>query len=171
MTNAPYAIIQGTGNSKPGRDLLDITSRLGVDFGQLDLYRQAMIQETDTSSGTLSVRGDNTSGQVTLASGHGIVTGQLFDIAWSGGARSAVVAGTVSGNNIPIGGGTGDNLPVQDTALTSSHYATVANVVKFNTGDGSTIDPNTACRAFHEIASFYAICSAALLQLVARFKQ
>ncbi len=69
-------------------------------------------------TGTLSTRTDNTSGTITGASGHGVTTGAVLDVYWDAGQRVGVTVGTVSGNSIPISSGTGDNLPVADTALT-----------------------------------------------------
>lgn len=168
-TNAPYHINQG--QSKLGRDQVEIAERLGTEFSRADRHRQVMIQQTDRPTGTLTVRSDNTSGMVTLVSGHGVVTGQTVDVFFAGGMRAGVTAGTVDGNNVPFSAGTGDNLPAQDATVTVEHYKTVANVFKFHTGDGTTIDPNIAYRAFKELASFCAVCEAALQQFVARFKQ
>lgn len=56
-----------------------------------------------------------------MSSGHGITTGAVIDIYWSGGARYDVLVGTVATNAVPIGadnGGTGDNLPADETPVT-----------------------------------------------------
>lgn len=69
------------------------------------------------SAGTLSVRTDDNTGTFNGA-GHGISTGEIVDIYWDGGARRGMTVGTVAGNDVPIDGGLGDNLPVATTALT-----------------------------------------------------
>lgn len=76
-------------------------------------------------AGTLSTRTNNTDGTLTLGSGHGITTGAVVDLYWSGGARRNVTVGTVSGTSVPISSGSGDNLPVQDTAITVTVQTTV----------------------------------------------
>jgi hypothetical protein len=71
-------------------------------------------------SGTLSTRTDNTTGTLTLASGHGVTTGARLDVYFGNGLRRyGVTVGTVSGTSVPISGGTGDNLPVLNAAVTA----------------------------------------------------
>lgn len=71
-------------------------------------------------SGTLTTRTDNTTGTLTLASGHGVTTGARLDVYFGSGLRRyGVTVGTVSGNSVPISGGTGDNLPVLNAAVTA----------------------------------------------------
>lgn len=70
-------------------------------------------------TGTLTTRTDNTSGTLTMSSGHGIQTGDKIDIYWSGGKRYNVTVGTVSTNSVPISSGSGDNLPTANTTLTA----------------------------------------------------
>jgi hypothetical protein len=69
-------------------------------------------------AGTLTTRTDNTTGTITGASGHGIVTADRIDLYWPGGQRRNVLVGTVAGTSIPFSGGTGDNLPAASTAVT-----------------------------------------------------
>lgn len=74
-------------------------------------------------AGTLSTRTDNETGTLTLSSGHAITTGMVIDLYWSGGKRTGITVGTVSGTSVPIGAddsGAGDNLPAQDTAIVAS---------------------------------------------------
>lgn len=66
--------------------------------------------------GSLTTRTDNDTGVVTMSPGHGLSTGRM-DVYWTGGSRYGMT-GTVTGNSIAIDGGGGDNLPVQDTAVT-----------------------------------------------------
>jgi len=68
-------------------------------------------------TGTLTTRTDDDTGIATLSTGHGIETADVVDVYWSGGVRYGMDA-TVSVNEITIDGGAGDNLPVQDTAVT-----------------------------------------------------
>ncbi len=62
-------------------------------------------------AGTLTTRTDDNTGTVTLAAGHGIVTGDEVDIYWDGGVQYAVTVGTVATNSMPFDAGIGDNLP------------------------------------------------------------
>lgn len=74
-------------------------------------------------AGTLSTRTDDETGTLTLGAGHAITTGQIIDLYWSGGARFAILVGTVSGTSVPIGAddsGTGDVLPAESTAVVAS---------------------------------------------------
>lgn len=70
-------------------------------------------------AGTLSARTGNTTGTLTLSTGHGITTGDVVDLYWSGGFRYNVTVGTVSGNSVPLSdSGGGDNLPALNAAVT-----------------------------------------------------
>lgn len=77
-------------------------------------------------AGTLTTRTSDTAGTVTLGAGHGLVDGDHVDLYWSGGRRYNVTVGTVAGNAVPISGGAGDNLPVQDAPLTVARQVQVA---------------------------------------------
>jgi hypothetical protein len=79
------------------------------------------LEETANSAktGTLSTRTDNTTGTLTMDTGHGLTTGQTIDLYWSGGVRYGVTVGTVSTNSVPISAGAGDNLPSATTAITA----------------------------------------------------
>lgn len=70
---------------------------------------------------TLTVRGSNTAGSLTftIGAGHGISTGDKFDLYFSGGKRIQVTAGTVAGAVVPFTVGTGDNLPILNSAITA----------------------------------------------------
>lgn len=70
-------------------------------------------------TGTLTTRTDNNTGTLTMAASHGITTGQIIDIYWSGGVQRTVTVGTVATNEVPIDGGIGDNLPADETAITA----------------------------------------------------
>lgn len=67
-------------------------------------------------TGTLTTRTNTTQGVITLAASHGFSSG-THDIYWSGGARYGVTT-SISVNACTISSGTGDDLPVADTAMT-----------------------------------------------------
>lgn len=70
-------------------------------------------------AGTLTTHTTNTTGTLTMGAGHGIITGQRIDIYWVGGSCYGAIAGTVSGNTVPIASvAGGDNLPASATAVT-----------------------------------------------------
>jgi hypothetical protein len=69
-------------------------------------------------TGTLTTRTDNNTGTLTMTAGHGLTTGQIVDIYWSGGVQRSVTVGTVATNSVPIELGIGDNLPSATTAVT-----------------------------------------------------
>jgi hypothetical protein len=68
------------------------------------------------SAGTLITRTDNNTSVTTLSAGHGIVTSDIVDVYFAGGRRYGMTA-TVSGNDVTIDGGSGDNLPNQNDAV------------------------------------------------------
>jgi hypothetical protein len=70
-------------------------------------------------AGSLTTRTDDDTGELTMASGHGITTGQVLDLFWSGGSRRGMTVGTVATNQVPIDGGSGDVLPTAATAITA----------------------------------------------------
>lgn len=69
--------------------------------------------------GVLTTRSGDAAGTLTMTNaGHGIVTGQRFDLYWTGGSCFGVIAGTVSGTSVPftrVQGG--DVLPAATTAI------------------------------------------------------
>ena len=75
-------------------------------------------------SGSLTTRTNNTTGTLTMIAGHGITTGDEFDLYFlktdgTRGYRLGVTAGTVATNDVPISGGTGDNLPDDEALVTA----------------------------------------------------
>lgn len=68
-----------------------------------------------TVGGTLTVRGSNTAGTVNFPNGSPFVTNDVIDIFWPGGSRRGMTA-TVTGNNVALTGGAGDNLPALNQA-------------------------------------------------------
>jgi hypothetical protein len=87
--------------------------------------------------GSLTLRTDNTTGELTLEAAHGVTTAvaNKLDVYWAGGKRTGCVVGTVAGNVVPISGGAGDNLPVLNTAVT----AMVPQKENFNTIGDNTV--------------------------------
>lgn len=92
-------------------------------------------------TGTLSTRTDDDTGEATLLTGHGIETGDIVDIYWSGGRRYGVTVGTVSGTAVPFGAaggeGSGDALPTATTAITVVEQTAVE--VNFDGDDAQII--------------------------------
>jgi hypothetical protein len=70
-------------------------------------------------AGTLSTRTTDTTGTLTLT-GHTLANGDVIDVYWSGGRRYNVDVGVVSGDDVPISGGSGDILPAATTAVTAA---------------------------------------------------
>jgi hypothetical protein len=69
-------------------------------------------------TGSLTERTLDTAGELTMTTGHGITDGARIAIFWSGGCAYLGTVGTVVGNAVPFTGAAGDNLPVEDTAVT-----------------------------------------------------
>lgn len=72
--------------------------------------------------GTLSARTNDTSGTLTMSTGHGITTGQRVDLYWTLSGVDykcyGATVGTVSGNSVPIASvAGGDALPVANTTI------------------------------------------------------
>ena len=78
-------------------------------------------------SGTLGTRTDNDTGVVTLSTGHGIASLDVCDVYWTGGKRLGMAA-TVSTNDVTLDGGTGDNLPAEDSTVIVCKQQEVSNV-------------------------------------------
>ncbi len=114
----------GTHNGGPALHPLLVT---GESVGGFYPARMQMLLDADPTwsdladgrEGPLTTRTDNDTGAVTLSAGHGFITGDKIDIAWSGGSRKDMDA-TVAGNVVSLDGGTGDNLPIESTTLTLS---------------------------------------------------
>jgi len=81
------------------------------------------IDKSDTNAlgqawaGELTVRGGNTSGTITLDPGHSVVSGRV-DVYFADGKRRGMT-GTVTGDSLAITGGSGDNLPALNAAVTA----------------------------------------------------
>jgi hypothetical protein len=73
-------------------------------------------------TGALTTRTNNTDGTLTMDAGHGIATSNRLDLYWTNpdgtiGRRVGVTVGTVATNSVPITGGSGANLPANNTAV------------------------------------------------------
>jgi hypothetical protein len=71
-------------------------------------------------SGTLTTRTDDDTGVLTLSAMHGVMDGNTVDVFWGEDgefSRLGMTVGTVATNDVPIDGGTGDNLPTVSTAV------------------------------------------------------
>lgn len=96
----------------------------GVIFGGSKEYSdEGVIKEQLSASqfipgkaGVLSTRGSDTAGTITGA-GHGLTAGDKVSVFFTGGKRSRVVVGTIDGDDVPISGGAGDNLPLADAEV------------------------------------------------------
>lgn len=77
-----------------------------------------------TKAGTLTTRTDATNGVITMSSGHGLTNGQIINLYWTGGSRKGITV-SISTNALTITGGTGDNLPSNNTALTVGVVRTI----------------------------------------------
>ncbi len=69
--------------------------------------------------GALTTRTDDNTGELTMQASHGITTGAKLDLYWASGKRLGMTVGTVATNAVPIDGGSGDNLPADETAITA----------------------------------------------------
>lgn len=69
--------------------------------------------------GQLTTRTDANTGELTMAASHGISNSDRLDVYWDGGSRRGMTVGTVDGNDVPIDGGAGDDLPDNLTAVTA----------------------------------------------------
>jgi hypothetical protein len=90
-----------------------------ADFGVTTNVEEITLNAAKT--GTLTTRTDNDTGVITLTAGHGLSSGKI-DIFWAeGGVKGSRVNmdGTISTNALTIDGGTGDNLPTNNTAVTA----------------------------------------------------
>lgn len=70
-------------------------------------------------TGNLTTRTNDTDGTLTMDTGHGFVTADILDLYWGTGQRCNVVVGVVAGDSVPISGGSGDNLPEDESEITA----------------------------------------------------
>jgi hypothetical protein len=89
-------------------------------------------------TGSLTTRTDADTGVCTMDPGHGFATSDKLDVFWSGGRRRNMTA-TVATNAVTVDGGSGDNLPVVNTAVTVAKPTEVAFVVAGNAVTGIAV--------------------------------
>lgn len=113
-------------------------------------------------SGSLTTRTSNTVGTLTMAAGHGFVTGNTIDLFWAGGKRLNVILGTVSTNSCPFTSGTGDNLPASSTTITamvnnaiSTGLQNVSNYVPFGLGLAASLQALMISSLKRSVYRFY----------------
>lgn len=79
-------------------------------------------------AGSLTTRTSDVAGEVTLGAGHGLTTGMIVDIYWSGGVRYGVAI-SVADNVATLADGDhtgGDVLPAQSTAVVLCEQVEIA---------------------------------------------
>lgn len=77
-------------------------------------------------AGTMS-RTSDTAGTLTMATGHGLLEGQVVDIYWATGCCYGATLGVVTVNSIPFTGAAGDAVPVGTaTAVTVAVQTEIA---------------------------------------------
>jgi len=103
-------------------------SNQGAILREFDSLIDLAIDLPAGKTGDLTTRTDDETGSITMDSAsHGITTGAIVDIYWTGGVRYGVTVGTVSGTTVPIGAddsGSGDVLPSQATELVVTEQVT-----------------------------------------------
>jgi len=101
---------------------LSVTAAFGTKLVTGEVSTEAAglnFQELTVAHGTggfLTTRTDDNTGVATLASGHGLLTGDIVDVYWEFGCRYGMDA-TVNGDAVTIDGGDGDSLPGQSTTV------------------------------------------------------
>lgn len=80
--------------------------------------------EVGSKPGTLSTWIDESTGIITLGSGHGLTTRDEVDVAGSGWARTAMSISAYDATTITVTGGTGDPLPPAPASVTVSRSYT-----------------------------------------------
>lgn len=87
--------------------------------------------------GQLTMRTDNDTGVITMVAGHLFILNDIIDVYWintdgTTGIRRNMVAGSPTGDAVPVDGGTGDNLPLVNTAITASEKTGVSATISGN---------------------------------------
>lgn len=120
-------------------------SSTGVLLGDKDLTARRLWSWDDAHvqpfvnkalSAQLTTRTDDNTGVATALTGHGIENSDVVDVYWLGGCRLGMAA-TVATNAVTLDGGSGDALPIQDTAVilvnvSDDGYPDVASIVVSN---------------------------------------
>lgn len=68
-------------------------------------------------AGTLTTRTDDNTGVFAFSTGHGFALNDRVDVYWTGGKRVGMNVTAVSGNDVTLDAGSGDNLPLATTAV------------------------------------------------------
>jgi hypothetical protein len=110
-------------------------------------------------AGPLSPRTNNTDGIITLGA-HPIVNTDKVSVCWAAGSRINCAVSAHDGTTITITGGTGDNLPVQTTAVVVSKVLSIDMDL-----DGDLIQMIGAVCDNDLAVGFYTAADALLLQL------
>ncbi len=109
---------------------IEITNRLtvdGISFIDNETVTVDGVQRKEATKavakiGQLTTRTDSNTGIITMAGGHGFITGDHIDVYWTesgvNGTRRRMAA-TVTVNAVAVDLGTGDNLPTNLTAVTA----------------------------------------------------
>lgn len=111
-------------------------------------------------SGSLTTRTDNDTGVITLAEGHGITDADTVDVYWSGGMRYGMTVTGYDTTTITVDAGSGDNLPVAETAV----FATVPTDIDIDV-DGDLISGIAVHATTRASADFQTGADASLLQV------
>jgi hypothetical protein len=136
LSGTALTLSDGTGDALPTGD-----------HAILIAFERSRVPDIE-ASGSLTTRTDNTDGTVTLTAPHQIQVGNIasiYTITWSGGSRTGVTGdrGTGANSNVlAISGGSGDNLPAQDTAVTVSYMYIGLRDLTGGTGQTITVTDN-----------------------------
>lgn len=101
----------------------ELHGALAADNGRINVWLayQAVADESTITNCTLTTRTDNDTATVTITGTNGYANGQTVDVGWAAGQRLGMTISSLSGSGagatMVVDGGTGDNLPVQTTAL------------------------------------------------------
>jgi hypothetical protein len=102
------------------------------------------LETWESHAGTLTERYGNTSGKITCVN-HGFTTpGDLADVVWNDGKREAMRVLSVSGNDVDVDHGFGDNLPAETTAIGVLVRSPTAEIVFVKEGVLTERTSNTA---------------------------
>jgi len=94
----------------------------GVSFSQsINLSADAALVQEESmvaaDAGVLTTRTDNDTGEITLDDSDAVVATGKVDVYWDGGRRYNMDA-TLAAGVLTVDGGSGDNLPTEDTEVT-----------------------------------------------------
>lgn len=85
--------------------------------GEASILQEESIPGAD--AGSLTTRTDDDTGVVTVdESGHNFTDSDVVDVYWTEGSRRNMTITSVTVNAVSVDGGSGDNLPTQDTDVT-----------------------------------------------------